>query len=428
MPASQRPKFLFQINLRALILLTLFFCTTAHSNPIIRKNDLIYVISLHGMVGVVEGHCKDQPFTAYSLDYFLREAKQNHPSIVILDISGPGGLVDEMHEMVKIIYEYQLQGMRIVAFPRDAFSAWSTVALSCKEIIVASQSRMGAAITVIQNSAGVIIEAPVKTDAVSQKHEAVWQALWGSVTQFTGHSNFIYEAMHVQASELWWSPTSGFANNGGTGPGLICLDDKVSVCCLSGAEMIKTRIAMAAIVKEDLSDPKSINLRRIFNLSSEGSILYNNYTDIIYSKPLPADVFRSTQRVKQVALHNIQKSLNSLLALNFEKEIVQHPRALPENGMFAYEMIDEPESDSEVKTRISNSISKIKRGLPYLSKHYFNSAIVVGIREVHDWLRKATESSRHGDFTGSKTHIIKACRLLDCLVATHQDPSMGFIP
>ena len=185
---------------------------------------------------------------------------------------------------------------------------------------------------------------------------------------------------------------------------------------------------MAAIVKEDLSDPKSINLRRIFNLSSEGSIIYNNYTDIIYSKPLPAEVFRSTQRVKQVALHNIQKSLNSLLALNFEKEIVQHPRALPENGMFAYEMIDEPESDSEVKTRISNSISKIKRGLPYLSKHYFNSAIVVGIREVHDWLRKATESSRHGDFTGSKTHIIKACRLLDCLVATHQDPSMGFIP
>jgi len=428
MSVSQRPKFLFQINLRALILLALFFCTTAHSNSIIGKNDLIYVISLHGMVGVVEGHCKDQPITAYSLDYFLREAKEKHPSVVILDISGPGGSVDEMHAMVKIIYEYQLQGMRIVAFPREAFSAWSTVALSCKEIIVAAQSRMGAAIPVIQGNAGVMIEAPVKTDAVSQKHEAVWQALWGSVTQFTGHSNFIYEAMHVQESELWWSPTSGFANNGGTGTGLICFDDKVSVCCLSGAEMLKTRIAMAAIDKEDLSDAKSINLRRIFNLSSEGVIIYNNYTDIIYSKPLPAEIYRSTQRVKQTAFHNMQISINLLLALNFEKEIVKHPRALPENGMFAYEMIDEPESDSELKTRITNSISKIKSGLPHLSKHYFNAAIIVGIREAHDWLRKATESSRHGEFTTAKIFINKACLLLDCLVSTHQDPSMGFIP
>lgn len=220
------------------------------------SSDLVYVITLHGTVGIIPGESA-KAFTAEGLKVSLDAAKRANATVVVLDIDGPGGQMLEMQNMVKLLLEAQVGGMRIVALPRDAFSAWAIVALSCKEILVTPTSRMGAAVSVKNNGNG-FIEAVEGKDAVSQKFAAPFQALWRQITDVTGRPPCIANAMQIQTAELWYSPTKGFAEKSGTESDWQQLDDGVHVLCLTGNEMLKTKMAIGELrTQSDL--PKLLN-------------------------------------------------------------------------------------------------------------------------------------------------------------------------
>ena len=209
------------------------------------KPDLIYVISLHGTIGHIPW-ANAKAFTPEALQGSLAAAKRANATIVVLDLNGPGGSIADMRAMVKVLLDAQLSGIRIIALPRDALSAWASVALACKEIVVTPTSRMGAAVAVAIDKTGVV-ESPEALDAVSQKLAAPWHALCRQIDDFTGRPRCIVNAMRIQANELWWSPTSGFSDKCESGDDWEQLDDESSVCCLTSAEMRRTGIAIGEI-------------------------------------------------------------------------------------------------------------------------------------------------------------------------------------
>ena len=260
------------------------------------SSDLVYVITLHGTVGIIPGESA-KAFTADGLKVSLDAAKRAKATVVVLDIDGPGGQVVEMQNMVKVLLEAQVGGMRIVALPRDAFSAWSILALSCKEILVTPTSRMGAAVSITSNGKG-FIEAVEGKDAVSQKFAAPFQALWRQITDVTGRPPCIAAAMRIQTAELWYSPTKGFAEKSGTETDWQQLDDGVHVLCLTGTEMLKTKMATGEVRNQS-------DLPKLLNCAAETRIKMNFpplVTTQIDENILPANLYEEVLQVMQVEL------------------------------------------------------------------------------------------------------------------------------
>ena len=260
------------------------------------SSDLVYVITLHGTVGIIPGESA-KAFTAEGLKVSLDAAKRAKATVVVLDIDGPGGQVVEMQNMVKVLLEAQVGGMRIVALPRDAFSAWSILALSCKEILVTPTSRMGAAVSITSNGKG-FIEAVEGKDAVSQKFAAPFQALWRQITDVTGRPPCIADAMRIQTAELWYSPTKGFAEKSGTETDWQQLDDGVHVLCLTGTEMLKTKMATGEVRNQS-------DLPKLLNCAAETRIKMNFpplVTTQIDKNILPANLYEEVLQVMQVEL------------------------------------------------------------------------------------------------------------------------------
>ena len=259
------------------------------------SSDLVYVITLHGTVGIIPGESA-KAFTAEGLKVSLDAAKRAKATVVVLDIDGPGGQVVEMQNMVKVLLEAQVGGMRIVALPRDAFSAWSILALSCKEILVTPTSRMGAAVSITSNGKG-FIEAVEGKDAVSQKFAAPFQALWRQITDVTGRPPCIADAMRIQTAELWYSPTKGFAEKSGTETDWQQLDDGVHVLCLTGTEMLKTKMATGEVRNQS-------DLPKLLNCAAGTQIKMNFPPEAtqIDKNILPANLYEEVLQVMQVEL------------------------------------------------------------------------------------------------------------------------------
>lgn len=280
------------------------------------SSDLVYVITLHGTVGIIPGESA-KAFTAEGLKVSLDAAQRAKATVVVLDIDGPGGQILEMQNMVKVLLEAQVGGMRIVALPRDAFSAWSIVALSCKEILVTPTSRMGAAVSITSNGKG-FIEAVEGKDAVSQKFAAPFQALWRQITDITGRPPCIADAMRIQTAELWYSPTKGFAEKSGTETDWQQLDDGVHVLCLTGTEMLKTKMAIGEVRNQS-------DLPKLLNCAAETQIKMNFpplVTTQINKNILPANLYEEVLQVMQVELEKTWAICDGNTALIEFKKII----------------------------------------------------------------------------------------------------------
>jgi len=195
--------------LSALLLCMSARVALAQANP-----PVISVIQMHGTVGKIPGNRNGDPsFTAETLEVALKKAKAMNPCAIVLDIEGPGGLVSEMRKMVDVLHKAQtLDGMRVVAMVREAYSAWAIIALTCKEIIVIPTSKMGAAVVIQGDGRGGFVEAPEEQGAVAQKFIAPWKALCRQVDDLTGRCPCIRDAMMLQDKELWGNPKLGFAD------------------------------------------------------------------------------------------------------------------------------------------------------------------------------------------------------------------------
>lgn len=381
--------------------------------------ELVYVIKLHGTVGKIPGD-NDTACTADRLKASLDAAAKANATVVVLDIEGPGGLVTQMRYMVKVLLDAQVNGMRIVAFPRDAFSAWSIVSLACKEIVVTPTTRMGAAVTIKRQGDG-FVEAPEEKDAVSQKFAAPWNALCRQVTDFTKRSPAIVEAMQLQQSELWWSPTKGFSATKGSGNDWEQLDDGVTVLCLTGAEMLKTKIA--------LGEAKNIDeIPALLHCAPGTQILLSNQSSSgSKSVPVPNGTKSEDDKCRKACAKireardlawvewKIKGESGYFKKIEVKRTKVEFVHDFgPHSHQVNTPYLDD-ESDSELSDRIQSNLRKALNKLPRLKATECDPDFISGIEEVRKLLSEAVSAARTNAMNATHDQMEKARSLMQSL-------------
>jgi ATP-dependent protease ClpP protease subunit len=163
----------------------------------------VVVIPLHGTVGSAGEDAIRNTFDAQVLAQCFAEAQKLEPHAVILDIQSPGGLVSEMEAICETILAHN-RSLRIVAYPREAFSAAAIISLCCREMIVHPNARIGAAVIITAGPGGV--------SAVDAKMASPHHARQKQFMKRSGRPYEVVAAMTIQESELWWSSAGGFAN------------------------------------------------------------------------------------------------------------------------------------------------------------------------------------------------------------------------
>ena len=95
-----------------------------------------YLIPFKGVVG--------ETVLARLLEHSLDDAATRKPSVIILDIESPGGLVYEAERIIDVIRKHSKK-QRIVAWTGKTLSAAAILSLSVKEIYVKESATIGAA-------------------------------------------------------------------------------------------------------------------------------------------------------------------------------------------------------------------------------------------------------------------------------------------
>lgn len=148
--------------------------------PIRRIEGLSYlVVPLHGVVG--------QQVTADLLEACLADAVLREPTVVVLEINSPGGLIQEVPRLAEVIGRYR-DRLRLVVFVREAMSAAAITALGVEEILVHPNARFGAATAWRVGPKGTPTE-------IEEKFQSAWRATARSMAEMGRHEPLLAEAM-----------------------------------------------------------------------------------------------------------------------------------------------------------------------------------------------------------------------------------------
>lgn len=374
------------------LLSMLLLCMSARVALAQDKSPVISVIQMHGTVGKIPGNRSGDPsFTADTLEAALKKAKAMNPCAIVLDIEGPGGLVSEMRKMVDVLYKAQaVDGMRVVALVRNAYSAWAVIALACKEIIVIPTSKIGAAVVIQSNGQGGFVEAPEEQGAVAQKFIAPWKALCRQVDDLTGRCQCIRDAMMIQDKELWGNLNSGFADAAGNGPGWKCLDNKVTVCCLTADEMLTYGLAT-----ERIQDPvKGLDELPIALKCPPGSLVKKVTGPAVAAAP-PAGKKPAEEAFRKAA-EKLREAHALAGKISFSSQLVTRTKWISEQGAVGYQQRkvtqQERETPAEVRDRVDGVLKQVKGKIPFATSVASDPEFVNAIEEIK---RLLAEAQRH---------------------------------
>lgn len=356
-------------------------------------------------------------YTALELQRAIDSAKKHGVAAVVLDIDGPGGLVTEMQAMVDVLFKAQREDeVRIVALPRDAFSAWAIVCLACKEIVATPTSRLGAAVSIQRTSNG-FVEALEGQDAVSQKMLAPWKSRMRAVNAFTGRCDCIAEAMTDQDKQLWWSPKGGFSDQGRRGPDWKCLDDSVGVCCLNESELLETGIAIA-VAKTSLELPKSLGLdgAELIEIPVES----NRKSEANIEPKKPSTALRSAA----AQIRETCDLLNSRRLFVRGTTTYRTTQKTPDSGVVGGQRVESvsasrDETDGEMCERIQTTLRLAKSKLPQSSTIKESVTFTEGIEETRLLLDEAIRHARNRALTASQERTARALKILRALANSY---------
>lgn len=185
-----------------------------------------YVIPLHGEVG--------STVLASALEQSLADAIRRKPTVIVLDIDSPGGLVEEAEKIMKVLHRYNKQA-RIVALTDQDLSAAAILSLSVREIYVKSSSTIGAATSYQPTN----LKLPPKLE---EKMQSAWRAVARNSAEEGNHEPLLAEAMIDNDMELHLEKIDGKAIVK-EGPGDRELCRKGKILTLSSHEAIECGLA-----------------------------------------------------------------------------------------------------------------------------------------------------------------------------------------
>ncbi|MBT6270397.1 MAG: hypothetical protein HOI88_08650 [Phycisphaerae bacterium] len=196
------------------------------------------VIPLTGEIGFVHGEMSSEAnwFCADHLEQMFKRAKNAGVKIVVLEINSPGGLVIERNKICDVIQKYRAE-FKMVAYPHDAFSAASTVAMTCDEILAAPDSKIGAAV-VLRGG-----------DAVEKKYASADASVVRSYLLNANRQGEISDAFSIVSKELWFDKknkkcASSELDDSGD---WIMVDSADTILTLDSSELMQYEIAVAKV-------------------------------------------------------------------------------------------------------------------------------------------------------------------------------------
>jgi len=176
------------------------------------KSPTYYVIPLHGAVG--------ETILANVLEKSLADAVKRQPTVVVLDIDSPGGLVEEAKQIITVLHKYNKK-LRIVALTGQDLSAAAILTLSAKEIYVKSSSTIGAATSYVSSNMTM-------SGKLEEKMQSAWRAVARNSAEEGGHEPMLADAMIDNDQELHWETVNGKpVVKDGKGDHMICRKGKV---------------------------------------------------------------------------------------------------------------------------------------------------------------------------------------------------------
>lgn len=214
-----------------------------------------YLIPLHGEVG--------STILASALEKSLADAVKRKPTVVVLDIDSPGGLVDEAKKITRVLHRYNKQ-LRIIALTDQDLSAAAILTLSVKEIYVKSSSTIGAATSYRPTQ----LTLPPKLE---EKMQSAWRAVARNSAEEGGHEPMLAEAMIDNDLELHLDTVNGKPVIR-EGPGERTLCRKGKILTLSSHEAVAC--GLAADEADDLDElSKALKLDNWTECKGLGTLL-----------------------------------------------------------------------------------------------------------------------------------------------------------
>jgi hypothetical protein len=394
------------------------FGSSPVNSPPATSSQSIHVIKLHGSVGrLPDSPAQMRGITAQAVEREINSPEARFASVIVLDIDGPGGLVSEMQEIVEILFKAQsLDQRRIVALPRDAFSAWSMICLACKEIVVTPTSRMGAAVTVTKMISGYV-EAPEGKDAVSQKMAAPWKARMRSICRFTNRCECIPDAMCEQGKQLWWSPTKGLSAQRGSEPDWKCLDDHVGVCCLTGDELVETKVAIG-MVRSVQELPSLLGLPAATVVESSKPIESTTERQS-QSADSTVDLRKAAAKLREARdLLRVEELFGTRSRNYSATEQYSDPRV---SGGIGTRTITKarPETDAEKADRIQGTLRKVRAKLPSDNSVDSDAKFAAALIEIRTLLDEALQHLRNDALSAARDRARRADRMMDLIAKSY---------
>ncbi|MHC5005205.1 MAG: Clp protease/crotonase-like domain-containing protein, partial [Planctomycetota bacterium] len=226
----------------------------------------VALVPLRGQVGGLVDGAVVGTFDAEMLEHVLDRAQEAGAAAVVLEISSPGGYLQEMEAICRLIIDRNAE-QRIVAFAGDALSAAAIIALTCRELVVRPDARIGAAVMVREGGDGL--------SAVDAKLASPHHARQRELMEAAGRPYGLLAAMTIQERELWWSPTAGLIDDGAAAAlagDARQVDGATTVLTMLGADAVRWGVAVgtAATAAEI---PSLLGL--------DGSIAVVDYQDVV---------------------------------------------------------------------------------------------------------------------------------------------------
>lgn len=156
-----------------------------------RQADRVAIIPIHEPIDRV---------TAFSVKRRMELAIQGGAQALVFDINTPGGEVPAVLEICAAIKRSSVPNTVAWINP-EAYSGGAIIALACREIVVANESRMGDALPILIGPGGVDVATqgelrkkqvpPVLAEVVDSARTRGWD-------------EFIVQAIVIDKVELWW--------------------------------------------------------------------------------------------------------------------------------------------------------------------------------------------------------------------------------
>ena len=172
-----------------------------------------YRIPLHGEVG--------RTVTTDLLERSLADAAKRNPTVVVLDVDSPGGLIAEVEPILDSMRMHG-KSLRFVVYVRKhAISSAAIMSLGAKDIYMHPSGLIGAA------TAFKISEKGTPMD-ISEKFQSIWRAMARRAAEQGEHSRLLAEAMIDRSLQLHWIRQGGKKLvKEGAGDNVICRKDRL---------------------------------------------------------------------------------------------------------------------------------------------------------------------------------------------------------